>query len=162
MIDCDMVSHETLKARYIEIMLREQQGNAQSSQEGYIKPGPLDEGASRRIEDLLLEASSGGEYLKIADGQSLELTIDVNESPGTQTRTINTKEGEKEITRFAFVVWNPQIKQRQLLELSNKWVKAALQTMIEYNTNTLVVKRTGSSMTDTAYTFLPPGLKRVS
>ena len=90
------------------------------------------------------------------------MTFDVKETPGTQTRTINTKEGEKEITRFAFVVWNPQIRQKQLLELANRWVRSALEAMREYNTNTLVVKRTGTTMQNTNYTFMPLGLERVS
>jgi len=116
-----------------------------------VKSGPLGEEASRRIEDFLLEAQSGGEDLKVADGQSVVVVFDLNESPGTRTRTINTKDGEKEITRFAFVVWNPVLKQRQFLELANRWVRAALEAMVEYNTNSLVVKRTGTTITDTSY-----------
>ena len=100
--------------------------------------------------------------MEVANGQSVQAVFDLNESPGTRTRTINIKDGEKEITRFAFMVWNPVLKQKQFLELANRWVRAALEAMVGYNTNSLVVKRTGNKMTDTSYTFLPPGLRRIS
>ena len=72
-----------------------------------------------------------------------------------RTRAIPTKEGEKEITRFNFAITHRD--KGKFFELSNKWVRRALEAMKDFNTTTLVVKRKGSGL-DTEYRFLPPGL----
>jgi hypothetical protein len=124
-----------------------------------VEHKPLDEKGLQRLDELMDEVGSSGEFLRIQDGQSQEITFDLQQTPGVTTRTIQTKEGEKEINRFRFMVYNPKIDKHQAFELSRKWVKRAIEAMKEYNTNTLVIKRKGSSMLDTEYTFLPTGLR---
>jgi len=130
--------------------------------QGQVKAGPLSESSQQALQGFMNQVQNSGDFLKMEDGQKIEVTFDLEHTPGMRTRTINTKDGEKTIERFAFVVWNEQSKRLQYFELAQKWVRAALEAMQEYNTNTLVVKRTGSKMTDTSYAFMPPGLKRVS
>jgi hypothetical protein len=65
----------------------------------------------------MLEAGNSGEFFKIQDGQSQEITFDLQATPGMTTRTIQTKEGEKEISKFRFMVYNPKINKHQAFEL---------------------------------------------
>ena len=117
----------------------------------------LNENDLNRLDELSNELGTSGEFFKLADGQSQTITFDLQKTPGTRTRTIQTKEGEKEITRFAFVV-KGKTGHEQYFELANRWVKKALEAIRDYSSTTLVVKRKGSTISDTEYNFLPPGL----
>src|SRR5215467_10076673 len=52
-------------------------------------------------------------------------------------------------------IYNSRLQKHQSWELSNRWVRRALEAIKEYQTLTLVVKRRGSGMQDTEYVFLP-------
>jgi len=118
----------------------------------------LNENDLNRLDELSNELGTSGEFFKLADGQTQTVVFDLQNTPGTRTRIIQTKEGEKEITRFAFLVRNPKTGKNQQFELANRWVKKALEAMRDFQTTTLVVKRRGSTISDTEYSFLPVGL----
>ena len=114
----------------------------------------LDEKTLSRLNELMEEVS--GDYLKLSDGQQVELTFDLNSGvTGIRTRSIRIKEeGEKQITRFNFMIRTKSGKDK-FFELSNRWAKRCLESIREYNTTTLIVRRKGSSMLDTTYDFFP-------
>lgn len=108
----------------------------------------------------MLEVGSSRDYLKLQDGQALEVTFDLNsQATGMRTRTTTTKDGKSEdITKFNFVIKNPKLGDKeQFFELSNRWVKRCLESMKQFNTITLVVRRSGSGL-ETTYDFFPPGM----
>lgn len=117
----------------------------------------LDEKSLSRLDELLEEVGNSGDYFKLQDGQQATVNFDINsEVTGMRTRTIPTKEGDKEITRFNFAITHKG--KGKFFELSNRWVKRALEAMKDYKTTTLVVKRRGSSISDTEYQFLPESI----
>ena len=118
----------------------------------------LNENDLARLGELENEVANGGEYFRLKDGQSQEVIFDIKGTPGMTKRTISTKEGDKELNRFAFLIWNPTLKKNQLFELAPRWVSRAISAIKDFQTTTLIVKRKGSTISDTEYNFLPPGL----
>jgi hypothetical protein len=60
----------------------------------------------------------------------------------------------------SFSIWNHSIGDEgdggrpQLLQLGDRWVKCMLVCMLQFNTNTVTIKRTGSTLYDTNYEFI--------
>lgn len=121
--------------------------------------------------------SLGGGFedeLTVKPGESIELTFDMSD-PATGPKTkrfpkkdkvtgqiiMNPATGEKiydEQIRPNFVVYNHKTKKKQNWWIAKKWAHMAAETMMEYNTDTLIAKRIGEGL-ETIYNFMPTGLK---
>lgn len=142
------------------------------------KPEPISAG----IKDYFLQFGEdlktgiGSEELTLEPGESVELTFGFgpdHPDTGRRTKTFKKKdwntgkiivsetgeEVKEEVTRPNFEVYNHNLKKKQNFWVADKWAKIAWETMQEYNTDTLVVKRIGEKK-DTTYTFMPTGLRR--
>jgi hypothetical protein len=142
------------------------------------KPEPI----SASVKEYFLQfggelKTNGSEELTLEPGESVELTFGFgpdHSMTGPRTKTFKKKDwntgknvvnpltGEEvmdEITRPNFEVFNHKLKKKQNLWIADKWAKIAWDTMQEYNTTTLQVRRIGEKK-DTTYTFMPTGLKR--
>ena len=54
---------------------------------------PLDTKALAKLDELMLEIEGGGDYFKTQNGQSQEITFNLEDSPGMKTRVIHTDDG---------------------------------------------------------------------
>jgi len=110
-----------------------------------------------RIQELINDIRSDGNYFVIKSGQAPQkITLNVDIYLGKITRTIQMSDGNtKEIKQHTFSVWNHSYSKLQTLQLSNRWIKKLLQTMLAHNTNTLIVSRQGDDIFTTRYNFEP-------
>ena len=101
-----------------------------------------------RLNELLNEVKSSGNFFRLFDGQSQEITFDLNTALGTRTRTIRTRDGEnqRQITRMTFIIWNHRFKRYQYFELARRWTTKAVEAMRDFNRTSLIVTRTGSGI----------------
>lgn len=125
---------------------------------------PFDEQSANKLRQLKdeVDSLSQSDFFKIASGESIEVFFDMdNEGTKVETKTFKQKDGtEVAQTRLTFQLFNMKTKNGQSWRPANTWARKAIQAMEDFNTNNLVVRRNGSSVSDTSYDFLPVGLKR--
>ena len=84
---------------------------------------------------------STSDYLPLQDNQSEEVIFNLDSADtGLHTKTIETEEGEKKLIKFRFLVKNLRLHKNQYLDLSMKWAKIAIQTMVFFSTRQLVIE----------------------
>jgi hypothetical protein len=122
-----------------------------------VKGTQLDAKTLKRLEWLVQEINNSDDYFRMQDGQSQELTFNINDIADLRTRTIHTEDGEKTVIKVVFSVWNPKIQHDQLFEISRKWARRIIAAITFNNTTTLIARRTGVGL-KTDYTFQPAEL----
>ena len=86
----------------------------------------LNEETQNLLEHFLDDVDDNGSmYLKIQDGQSVQLTINLKTTDTGYKERAFEKNGE-ELKRFNFAVYNHKAGRDQIWEISNRWPKRAL------------------------------------
>ncbi len=64
----------------------------------------LNEKAIAKLNTLLNEINNTGDYFRMEDGQSEEVTFNLVDTPGLKSRIIQTKDGAKESIKIVFII----------------------------------------------------------
>lgn len=141
------------------------------------QPEPISDKTRPFLQQFISDVSSASasDDLNFQSGDSIKLKFYMdNPETGMKTKSMPVwdKQGnmlkdedgktvKKDQTKPNMVVYNYRDKVKQNWWIANRWALLAAETMDEYKTDTLVVKRVGKRQ-DTVYTFMPTTLERIA